>query len=40
MRDGFPADVLTPGDYQGGAEEQNICIKAMKFNLKFIKMNR
>ena len=31
-RDGFPADVLTAGDYQDGAEEQNICIKDIDFN--------
>ena len=39
-RDGFPADVLTAGDYQDGAEEQNICLKDIDFNWRLIKMNR
>ena len=40
MRDGSSADVLTPGDYQDGVEEQSICLKDIDVNWKFMKMNR
>ena len=40
MCDGFLGVMLIDGNYQDGAEEQNICLKVVDYDSKYNKMNQ